>query len=345
MNISSLKLSGTANDSSEDIDERLVNQIFEQLFQLNFSPNLAKSKLITALTTECMYRLDIMTFMVASIDPRCTDLANQAYTLETQFDKVKVLTAILSTLGLCRTDDFALINGRAEVSSQMSLWRKISCLLVRSVGRKDKSVEVVKDEEEALATHVANIMFSLDGSLLYNNMQKSNQKAAEASEKVVSEKVPATGLKPKKVVMKSALKSVKAKKVRKSETAALPSLESLLSKMEVQLAKKRAAYKEIVDSRGTCVCTDELEKAEDFEDARKSSNCLSVDCAQAKVAFVEQVENSFQMYFNQEPPEFDISGEAIQSTNSMLKSYLACMKSYSKLQPNYEQVVSINNSK
>lgn len=309
------------NDS--DMNLNLLKNIFDHLVQLGcpLLKHSCFSKFTSAIMTDLMLRSDFLLHMLSAIDPAIAEIVNEGLGYEDHCEKIKLLTGVLSTMGLCRTDGFDLVKGKTDTKSQMEfLFRIFKLMDAIDLTTSFNGENDVQTDDESLYVHekidaLDQTISSLKGGLL--DVQKGS------------------GCFVKKLRKND-------NKESSSPVSVMEELKDKLMTLNNELEIKRNDYENIV-RRGLCVCDEVVFDENESEETRKLASYIGVDCGQAKNAFMEAFDMLLLNLELKDPPTFDLFTKTIIKSQPRLQRYLMFMDKYKSLSSHHKSILSCRN--
>jgi len=294
-----LKVNGNSNGEHAEIDEVLLQQIYDNLLELKFEPlkHITFARFCKAMTSKVAIRFDVLMYICSSLGPSVADIMQEGFGYESFDDKIKLLTATFSSLGITRTDDFALVSGETKIAFQMIFLKKVSRLM--------KGAPNVEDTEQKATS----LVYKLDSNISSTKLNLTKYKKASSRISVLSDK---------------------------NINSDFSQLHKFLEDTNEEVKTIKEKQQTIID-RGLVKPQDVLNTTHEVVETKKVAKCVSTDCAQAQITFSTTFNDLLNNFKNPEPLKYDMLPGTVENVAPQLAQYLKCMNVYLNVKDTYDK--------
>ena len=283
-----------------EIDEELLQKMYDHLSEMKYDPlkHICFSRFCKAMTSKVAIRLDVLMYICSSLGPSLADLMHDGFGYQNFDDKIKLLTATFASLGITRTDDFALVSGDTKIASQMIFLNKVFRLM-----------EGISDAEDG-AEKATNLVRKLDSNICSAKVNLTKYMKPSSSISLFSEK---------------------------NINSDFSQLQKFLeeSNEEVSSIKEK---QQTISERGLVKPQDVLNTTDEVVETKKLAKCISTDCAQAQIAFNTTFSDLLSNFEDPKPLKYDIIPGTVENVEPQLSQYLECMDVYYKVKDSHDKI-------
>ena len=288
------------NSQCAELDEVLLQQMYDHLSEMKYEPlkHICFSRFCKAMISKVAIRFDVLMYICSSLGPSVSDLMQEGFGYEDFDDKIKLLTATFASLGITRTDDFALVSGDTKIASQMIFLNKVFRLM-----------EGFSDAEDG-SEKATTLVRKLDSNICHAKVNLTKYMKPSRSTSIFSEK---------------------------NINSDFSQLQKFLKDSNEEVISIKEKQKTISD-RGLVKPQDVLNTTDEVVETKKYAKCVSTDCAQAQIAFNTTFSDLLSNFKNPEPLKYDIIPGTIENVEPQLSKYLKCMDVYYEVKDSHDKI-------